>query len=92
MVPIYIEGPPFRILAIASSARGVDYHERRQNNSRLSQGGRTQMSEDDLKILKKKRTQASKPKDLEKLNRQIQKLEKKLAGSKPKPEKVNEND
>lgn len=50
------------------------------------------MSEDDLKILKKKRTQATKPKDLDKLNRQIEKLEKKLAGSKQKPEKVKEND
>jgi hypothetical protein len=45
-----------------------------------------QMSEDDLKNLKKKRTQARKPKDLEKINRQIEKLEKKLGRSKQKPE------
>jgi hypothetical protein len=45
-----------------------------------------QMSEDDLKILKKRRTQARKPKDLEKLNRQIEKLEKKLGKSKQKSE------
>jgi tetrahydromethanopterin S-methyltransferase subunit G len=40
------------------------------------------MSEDDLKALKKKRAQASRPKDIEKLNRQIDKLEKKLEKSK----------
>jgi hypothetical protein len=40
------------------------------------------MSEDDLKALKKKRAQASRPKDIEKLNRQIDKLEKKLGKSK----------
>jgi hypothetical protein len=45
------------------------------------------MSEDDLRILKKKRTQARKPKDIEKLNRQIEKLEKKSAKSEQKPEK-----
>jgi hypothetical protein len=50
-----------------------------------------QMSEDDLRILKKKRTQANKPKDIEKMNRQIEKLEKKLAKSK-KSEKGKEND
>jgi phage shock protein A len=50
------------------------------------------MSEDDLRVLKKKRTEARKPKDLEKLNRQIEKLEKKIAKSKQKHEKVKEND
>jgi len=40
------------------------------------------MSEDQLKDLKKKRAQASNPKDREKLNRQIDKLEKKLGKSK----------
>jgi polyhydroxyalkanoate synthesis regulator phasin len=42
------------------------------------------MSEDDLKALKKKRSQASTPKEIDKLNRQIQKLEKKLGKSKEK--------
>jgi tetrahydromethanopterin S-methyltransferase subunit G len=40
------------------------------------------MSEDDLRALKKKRSQASNRKDIEKLNRQIDKLEKKLGKSK----------
>ena len=46
------------------------------------------MSEDDLKALKKKRAQASKPKERDKLNREIVKLEKKLEKSKQQTEKV----